>query len=258
MQSIDILNSKSDGGLVNMKIYSILVVDDDETVIQFIRHSFKEINFVIKSANNGYQAINLLKSRKFDLMFLDINMPYMNGETLLQRLKSSINKDKIILLTADNRKEMIQRIVSMGIRRFLLKPTTMTDIRKITFEMLKIEAETLIKREFVPARLNFEKSSDLNDLLIHVTGIPDENFPIKAKEIFETQFYGYKYSKIHFNVNPEFKLSLNAIEILEKLVQNTINISHTPLYDIRLSGGFMRTINTDRIKNNKVLSKCKY
>lgn len=241
-----------------MKIYSILVVDDDESMIQFVRHSFKEINFVIKKANNGYQAMSLLKSRKFNLMLLDMNMPYMNGETLLQKIKNSMKKDKIVLLTADNRKEFFQKVIKMGIRNFLLKPTTISDLRKKVFELLEIDEATLIKRELIPAKLEMETNVNISNLSIKVVGIPDDNFPIKALQEMESQLYGCKFEKIHLNVSPEFKLSLNAIEILEKLVQNATNISNIPLYDIRLTGGFMRNINPEYIMNNKILSRCKF
>lgn len=71
-------------------IKRVLIVDDSSTARSIIRRTLEisgmdEIE--IGEAANGNEAMEILKTNKYDLVFTDLNMPDMNGEQLLKRIK---------------------------------------------------------------------------------------------------------------------------------------------------------------------------
>ena len=77
-----------------------LLVDDFSTARRIIKTTLQEIGFSCHEAENGKQAISLIKQTTFDLVIADINMPEMNGLELLKDIRSDDNmKDLIVVLS---------------------------------------------------------------------------------------------------------------------------------------------------------------
>jgi len=111
---------------------TILVVDDDminrKLLSVFIKKSgeFKTIE-----AENGLEALNIIKNEPIDLVLLDIIMPVMDGIDLLKVLKED-DKYKTIpvaILTTDDSKK--NEALSLGATDVLIKPIKEADIKKI-------------------------------------------------------------------------------------------------------------------------------
>ena len=85
-----------------MDIYTVLLVDDEEEVIQVI---MKKINWeglgfsVIGYANNGVKALEMVEEFQPDVVMTDIKMPYMDGMELSGRIKTEFPATKILLFT---------------------------------------------------------------------------------------------------------------------------------------------------------------
>lgn len=83
----------------------ILIVDDYESNIELITALISPFNYAIRTENNGALAINACLEEKFDLIFMDINMPIMDGISATKIIRNSCelnNSTKIIGLTADD------------------------------------------------------------------------------------------------------------------------------------------------------------
>lgn len=106
----------------------VLIVEDSLTAINYLRHILlKNIQDIdIDYVNDGKKAYNILSKRKYDIIFLDWNMPNMNGYDLLLEMKNLlINKDTPIMMvtTEGNRTEIVSAI-KMGIKGYVVKPYT--------------------------------------------------------------------------------------------------------------------------------------
>lgn len=107
-------------------MFHILIVDDTKAVHTFVKSLLgqsKEITTT--SVYNGKEAIDLLKTNlKVDLVLLDWEMPIMNGPETFQKMKNLCIKTPTMMITTKNSAEDIEKMVSMGVAEYLMKPFT--------------------------------------------------------------------------------------------------------------------------------------
>ncbi|HXW69265.1 MAG TPA: response regulator [Dissulfurispiraceae bacterium] len=109
---------------------NILVIDDLAAMRAFVRAgikiSFRGSVLQIEEAETGAAAVKELQNRKYDLILCDWNMPGMSGVELLQWVKQQDDLKNIpfIMLTANNKKDMVMEAIKLGVNDFITKPTT--------------------------------------------------------------------------------------------------------------------------------------
>ena len=86
----------------------ILLVEDEETLAVGLEYNLTEEGYVVKWAKNGKEAVKYYESEKFDLVILDIMLPYIDGFEIAERIRSSDPQMPILMLTA--RAESADRI----------------------------------------------------------------------------------------------------------------------------------------------------
>jgi len=102
-----------------------LVVDDFSTMRRIVRGLLKEMGVVnIDEAEDGTVALAMLKSKEFDFVVSDINMPKMNGFELLKAIKAepALRHLPVLMVTAEARKEDIVLAVQSGAAGYIVKP----------------------------------------------------------------------------------------------------------------------------------------
>lgn len=102
----------------------VLTVDDSKTIRMIVKKAFMQYNCSLSDAENGVDGLALAQKEKPDLIILDITMPVMNGIEMLGKLKEDPNlKDTpVVMLTAESGKDNVMKIVSMGVRDYMVKP----------------------------------------------------------------------------------------------------------------------------------------
>ena len=107
-------------------MFQILIIDDTRSVQAFVKSLLaKSPEFQVTSVYNGAEAIELLKSgKKFDLVFLDWEMPVMNGPETYAEMKKSHFDFPTIMMTTKNAPEDIEKMLNMGVSEYLMKPFT--------------------------------------------------------------------------------------------------------------------------------------
>ncbi|WP_395044032.1 response regulator [Flavobacterium sp.] len=102
--------------------YRILVVEDNKINQVVTKKILESNNFKCTILDDGYAAINLLETEKFDVVLMDINMPIINGfETTKLIRKKGINIP-IIALTAFDKQEITEEALSAGMNDIIIKP----------------------------------------------------------------------------------------------------------------------------------------
>ncbi len=109
----------------------ILIVDDDPTMRRLLSTVIsKEIECEIKEARNGLEGMREVKTYKPDLVFLDVMMPLFSGEKMLELMKTHeiLNHTKVIILTANNTKHIVNKFLEIGVSDFFVKPFNSEDL----------------------------------------------------------------------------------------------------------------------------------
>ncbi len=103
------------------KQHTILIVDDEPSIVDVLRYNLEKANFSVLVARNGEQALQLAHTRQPDLIVLDLMLPGIDGLEVCRNLRKEGNVP-IIMLTA--RDEEIDRVVGLelGADDYVVKP----------------------------------------------------------------------------------------------------------------------------------------
>jgi CheY-like chemotaxis protein len=122
-----------------MKKIKVLIVDDIFTNRLLLSEILSDIGYEYLEAENGKQAINIIISQEVDLVFMDIEMPVMNGLETIKYIRDKIpfpkNKITIVALTAHNPYTFFEDYNDAGFDGLLTKPYSIERI-KATIECL--------------------------------------------------------------------------------------------------------------------------
>lgn len=121
----------------------ILIAEDELSLAGVIADSLRRKGFVVKTAQNGLEAIKLLHTDTFDLYILDVMMPGLSGWDVAGEIRKNDRQTPILFLTAKAEKEDLIKGYSLGGNDYLRKP--------FHFEELLLRIEELLNRNPHPA-----------------------------------------------------------------------------------------------------------
>ena len=107
--------------MINMAKH-ILVVDDDQDISLMLHDRLKLLGFHVSTAGHGAEGIAMFEIMKFDGILLDIQMPVMDGLTMLEKVRERYPNIPVIMMTAELNKEKILQAMERGANDYLLKP----------------------------------------------------------------------------------------------------------------------------------------
>ncbi len=117
----------------------VLFVEDSPTMRRIIMNALQNIGFTdIIEAEHGMDALEKLNNADIDLVLTDWNMPEMNGEELVTKLRanSQYKSTPILMITTRGMKEDVMSAVKLGVNGYMVKP--------FTPEVLKRKLETIL------------------------------------------------------------------------------------------------------------------
>ena len=186
----------------------ILVVDDEPDMEVLIKQKFrkkiKEGYIKFSFASNGKQALEILKQNDFDLILTDINMPEMDGLTLLDHIKNLQKVLKTIVVSAYGDFTNIRTAMNRGAFDFITKPIDFTDL-ETTINKTLDELQTI--REGLNAKNDLKLSQQEKDIAVLEKEKSDQS------RKFKEQFLA--------NMSHEIRTPLNAVIGMTNLVLNT-------------------------------------
>ncbi len=109
----------------------ILIADDHPLLREGLKDLLQEThgNCFVAEAENGAQALDMLKKQDFDVAIFDIDMPEMNGLDAAQKSKKLKIDTKIIILTMYKDEHLFNRAVDMGVMGYMLKENAVAEIK---------------------------------------------------------------------------------------------------------------------------------
>jgi len=114
-------------------MYQVLLVDDEENTIDILLNTiqWQELGVeMLYTARDGKQALEIFEKQSIDLIITDIKMPYMDGISLIEKVKSIKPQVKCILLTAHSEFEYAKKAIVLKVENYLLKPVIKSELEQ--------------------------------------------------------------------------------------------------------------------------------
>lgn len=113
------------------KDLKILVAEDNLINQQVAKAIFKNLGFEIDMAKNGNDVIAKISDNNYDVIFMDIMMPELDGMETTKKLRKQNHNLPIIALTADINKEVQDKMKEVGMNDFIAKPIRVDEIKRV-------------------------------------------------------------------------------------------------------------------------------
>lgn len=137
---------------------SILVVDDESSIREFLQIMLKREKMHVETAVNGRDALDKLKTQSFDLIISDIQMPEVSGLDLLAKVKEKDPDALVLMITAFGSTETAVEAMKLGAYDYLTKPFKIDDVKvrlKKALEKRTLVQDNARMREALGERYSF-------------------------------------------------------------------------------------------------------
>ncbi|MBQ2803985.1 MAG: response regulator transcription factor [Lachnospiraceae bacterium] len=145
--------------------YKILLVEDDRQIREIIEDYFTdkgEGEFTVVTAQDGREGLSIIRQEEFDLIMLDVMLPYVDGFSICKEIRST-SIVPVLFLTARAMEKDILYGYELGCDDYLVKPFSLAELYAKTNALLKRAKGTIISRELVCGKIS------INLLTLQVT-----------------------------------------------------------------------------------------
>jgi len=221
---------------------SILLAEDEEELREYLREYlqifFKDV-FIAKCGKEAYEQY---KQHHPDIILTDINMPNIDGLSLISKIREEDTKTKIIIISAHSEQEKLLKAIELNLVTYLIKPIKTDMLKKVIFELVEVirkstkriyinnntywDKNTLSLWENEKEMILKEKESQLIQLLCS-----NINHPFSSKEIFK-----HLYVDSHEREFSEYAITSFIKRLRMKLPANIIQNEYGFGYKIVTKG----------------------
>ncbi len=110
------------------KHVKVLVIDDEELIRLLFEETLGKLGYKVVIAKNGSEGLELIKQRDFDLLFLDLKIPGMDGAEIFRQVKTIKPNLPVVIITGYPNSDMMNRALAHGPFGIMKKPFTDVDI----------------------------------------------------------------------------------------------------------------------------------
>ncbi len=199
-------------------VISCIIVEDEPLALKRAEEFVSKVPYLklLKSFDNGFDAIGFLKTEKTDLIFLDIKMDELTG---IQLIESLSRKPFIIITTAYNKYAL--KGYDLGVTDYLLKPYTferfMQSVEKVYSQISLIRK---VDRDFIFVKTEYRIEKIQHDDILYIEGMRDyRSIQMSERRILTPTTFGdleNELPKAKFcRVHKSYMVSLNKISSVE-------------------------------------------
>jgi DNA-binding NtrC family response regulator len=204
---------------------SVLVVDDDTLVNEFLTETLTRAGYVCTSVYSGEEALMELKKQTFDIVLTDLKMKEIDGIQLLGHVKRIAPETVVLMMTAYGTVETAVKAIKMGAFDFLLKPvgpdTLEHNLSKVA-ETIRLRRENELLRRDLADRFQeiVGKTKDMKELFELIQSIADARSTVMVTGASGTGKEMVARA-IHYSSNRKDKpfVKLNCAALPENLVE---------------------------------------
>lgn len=209
-------------------MYRVVIIDDEPLIVEGLSRVVKWEEYgcqIVGSASNGQEGIELIKRKKPDIIFSDIAMPGMDGLQMIAALRVRFPHTMIAILTGYRDFDFAQKAINLGVSRFLLKPSKLSEIEEaVQFMVGELnERKSFLKETEEPEKEQTEEKESEGSagsfIVKKALEYMEENYKEKltltelASELFVSQWHLSKLLNKH--TKKSFSELLNEIRVRE-------------------------------------------
>ncbi len=168
----------------------ILIVEDDPNFGSILRDYLKLHSYDVSLAKNGIEGLEKFKKISYDLCILDVMMPFKDGFSLANDIRSINEEIPLIFLTAKSLKQDVIKGFKIGADDYLIKP--------FDSEILLLKIKSILKRKLSSSKNNIEK----------------------LEYIFSSYKYNSKFRELQYENDKPISLSPKEGKLLSLLLNN--------------------------------------
>lgn len=127
----------------------VLIVDDNASLLRIYERMLGGLGYEIDLCRDGDEAEHAISQKSYDVVLSDIDMPRLGGLELLERVRARDPDLPVVLITGFPQLDTAIRAVAQGAMRYLQKPLTRDDLRKVTEEAVRAHAVSRARRAAV-------------------------------------------------------------------------------------------------------------
>ncbi len=124
--------------------FRILVIDDDPTILRLLRSFLQKRSYAVDTAEGGYQALELVRHKSYELILLDLKMPDLDGLETLRQLKGLDANPSVLMMTAYGTVASAVQAMKIGADDFLIKPLS---LEALGYQIERIREHRLLQEE---------------------------------------------------------------------------------------------------------------
>lgn len=113
-------------------MFRVLIAEDNKGMRGLLKYLLQEMDCeAISEAHNGIEALQQFKTFRPDITLLDINMPKLDGISVLRTIRASDPEAVVIIISAETRDHIILEAISLGAREYMFKPINVKKFMEI-------------------------------------------------------------------------------------------------------------------------------
>ena len=154
----------------------VLLVEDNE-VNQLVASKFLErFGLTVEIANDGIEAVDMTDKNEYKLIFMDLQMPNMDGFEATKIIREKGNKTPIIALSAAVMQKDREQTSEVGMNKHIAKPIVIDELREILLEYLDVCDEKEVEQKDLTVNANFSMEEENKNSNLQIYGLDVENF----------------------------------------------------------------------------------
>ncbi len=130
-------------------VWNVLIADDEPIIREGIRDSVDWSSLsmnVIAEAEDGEEALGLSLKYQVDILLVDLNMPIMNGLSLIKEVRNKLPSCKVVIITGHDEFKYAQEAVRLQVADYILKPADPLQLREVLL-VVKKQLEEFVKQD---------------------------------------------------------------------------------------------------------------
>jgi DNA-binding NtrC family response regulator len=135
----------------------LLIVDDEVKLLDSISRRLEMRDFDVTKASNGQEALDAAREATFDVALLDLKMPGLNGQAVLEILKKEHKYLEVIILTGHGSVDSAVECTKLGAFDYLPKPYKLEEL----IEVLRRAYEARLRKKFESDQARMDKITEL-------------------------------------------------------------------------------------------------